>query len=443
MRQPVEIHIPGKVNMILRALQDAGHEAYVVGGCVRDALLEKEPNDWDVTTSALPQEVKAIFHHTVDTGLKHGTVTVLNQGEAIEVTTYRVDGDYEDGRHPKEVSFTRSLSEDLRRRDFTINAMAYNEQNGIVDLWHGQDDLENKVVRAVGDPFQRFSEDALRIMRAVRFSAQLGFEIDSDTFQAAKELAPNLRKISSERVRVELEKMLTSAHPDYLRTAYEMGITRVVLPEWDACMQTPQNNPHHMYSVGEHILHSMTYVRPDKVLRLTMMLHDIAKPIRRTTDEQGVDHFYGHEELGAAMADEILRRLKYDNVTRKQVVTLVKYHDISILEDPAVVRKRIAMIGEDLFPLLLEVKCADMTAQSDYFREEKMSQLASVKEIYGEILKRGECISLKDLDVNGADLIDAGVQKGTDIGRILNLMLADVLKNPSHNNKEYLIRRYC
>ncbi len=443
MEQPVVIQIPEKVNTVLRALHEAGCEAYIVGGCVRDALLQKEPNDWDVTTSALPSEVKTIFSHTIDTGIKHGTVTVMNQGEGIEVTTYRVDGIYEDGRHPKEVSFTRSLPEDLKRRDFTINAMAYNERDGIVDLWNGQEDLERGVIKAVGDPAQRFSEDALRIMRAVRFSAQLGFEIDPKTREAAKELAPTLQKISSERVRVELEKMLVSAHPDYLRTAYELGITEVVFPEWDACMFTPQNNPHHCYTVGEHILHSLTAVRADKVLRLAMMLHDIGKPVCRTTDDKGIDHFYGHDAVSAKMADEILKRLKYDNATRKKVVNLVKYHDLAIPGTPEGVRERIFRIGEEAFPLLLEVKEADRLAQSDYQRDEKMARLEEVRKIYGEVIERGDCISLKDLDVKGSDLLEAKVAKGTEIGRILDLMLKDVLKNPEHNNKAYLMSRFC
>ena len=241
----MNFQIPSKVETIINILETAGFEAYAVGGCVRDTLLGRTPNDWDITTSARPEQVKELFHRTVDTGLAHGTVTVLMDKEGFEVTTYRVDGEYEDGRHPKEVTFTASLEEDLKRRDFTINAMAYNHRKGLVDLFDGQKDLEGKVIRCVGDPLERFTEDALRIMRAVRFSAQLGFSLETDTRKALSVLAPNLKHVSAERIQVELVKLLVSPHPDYLRIAYEAGITKEFLPEFDLCMETPQNTPHH------------------------------------------------------------------------------------------------------------------------------------------------------------------------------------------------------
>ena len=273
------LEIPKNAETILHILEKAGYEAYVVGGCVRDSILGRSPDDWDITTSAKPEQVKALFHRTVDTGLQHGTVTVLMEKEGYEVTTYRVDGEYEDGRHPKEVTFTASLKEDLKRRDFTINAMAYNPSSGLVDLFGGLEDIERKIIRCVGDPLERFTEDALRIMRAVRFSAQLGFAIEEETRKALKVLAPNLKHVSAERIQVELVKLLMSPHPDYLRVAYEAGITAEFLPEFDACMTTSQNTPHHCYTVGEHILHSLCHVRADKVLRITMLLHDIGKSI--------------------------------------------------------------------------------------------------------------------------------------------------------------------
>lgn len=438
----LRIQIPEQVNRILEELQKAGYEAYAVGGCVRDALLGREPHDWDITTSALPHEVKKIFPRTIDTGLKHGTVTVLAAREPYEVTTFRVDGVYEDGRHPKEVTFTPSLEEDLKRRDFTINAMAYNGTCGLVDLFGGQKDLEDGVIRAVGDPMQRFSEDALRIMRAVRFSAQLGYKIDPETLRAASVLAPNLAKISWERIRDELEKTLLSDRPDLLRTAYEAGITKQFLPEFDRCMEMPQNNPHHCYTVGEHILKGLMLVRKDKVLRLTMLLHDMAKPLCLTTDEDGIDHFRGHAEEGGRLAGEILRRLKYDNATHRMVVTLVREHDNAIrLTEPAV-RKAIGKVGEDLFPLLLEVKQADLLAQSTYKREEKQEKLDELNRIYRRIIERGDCLSLKELAVNGRDLIDAGVKPGREVGSILAKMLEEVLDVPEHNTREYLLERF-
>ena len=438
----VKIVIPEQVNSILESLQKSGYEAYVVGGCVRDALLGREPNDWDITTSALPTEVKSVFPRTIDTGLQHGTVTVLCGGTGYEVTTFRVDGVYEDGRHPKEVTFTPSLREDLKRRDFTINAMAYNNESGLVDLFGGQQDLENGIVRAVGDPVQRFTEDALRIMRAIRFSAQLGYEIEPETLRAASALAPNLRRISSERIREELEKTLVSDRPELLRTAWAAGITKEFIPEFDRCMETDQINPHHCYTVGEHILKGVSLVRKDRILRITMFLHDIAKPICHTVDEEGIDHFRGHAEVGCSLAKTILQRLKYDNATIRKVTTLVKYHDMQIrLTEPAV-RKAIVMTGADLFPLLLEVKLADFMSQSTFQREEKQEKFDMLRAIYGRIVERGDCLSLRELAVNGSDLIKTGVKPGREVGNILARMFEEVLNVPEHNNKEYLLYRF-
>ena len=438
----VQIQIPEQVNYILSRLNEAGYEAFVVGGCVRDALLDREPHDWDITTSALPSQVKEIFGRTIDTGLKHGTVTVMKGGEGYEVTTYRVDGVYEDGRHPKEVTFTPNLREDLQRRDFTINAMAYGVKEGLVDLFGGRQDLENGVIRAVGDPMQRFSEDALRIMRAVRFSAQLGYEIEKETLSAASVLAPNLRKISSERIREELEKTLMSDRPDLLTTAWKAGITKEFLPEFDLCMETPQNNPHHCYTVGEHTLKGVSLIRKDKVLRLTMLLHDAGKPACRTTDEKEIDHFYGHQAKSREMANVILRRLKYDNDTIRKVTVLVGYHDLAVrLTEPAV-RKAVVKVGEDLFPLFLEVKQADLLAQSTYQRQEKQENLDKLGELYAGIIERGDCLNLKNLAVKGSDILACGVQPGRQVGEILSRMLDEVLDVPAHNDREYLLNRF-
>ena len=438
----LKIRIPEQVNTILDKLHQSGHEAYVVGGCVRDALLGREPNDWDITTSALPHMVKEIFPRTIDTRLKHGTVTVLIGRESFEVTTYRVDGVYEDGRHPKQVTFTPSLSEDLRRRDFTINAMAYDPGSGLVDLFGGQEDLTDGVIRAVGDPVQRFTEDALRILRAFRFAAQLGYSIDPETLRAASSLSRNLEKISSERIREELEKILLSDNPDILMKAYKAGITAVFLPEFDVCMETPQNNPHHCYDVGEHTIWSTALIRKDRILRLTMLLHDFGKPGTRTTDERGIDHFRGHPEESYRIAKTILRRLKYDNDTYRKVTTLVRYHDLRMrLTEPAV-RKAIVRVGEDLFPLYLEIQHADTMAQSLFQRDDKLAYTAELRRIYNRIMFRGDCLNLKDLAVNGSDIIAAGVRPGREVGSILAQMLEDVLNVPEHNDKGYLMGRY-
>ena len=435
----MKLTIPSNAEKILHILEENGYEAYVVGGCVRDSILGRTPDDWDITTSASPEQVKELFHRTVDTGLQHGTVTVLMDKEGYEVTTYRVDGDYEDGRHPKQVMFTSSLEEDLKRRDFTINAMAYHPVRGLVDLFHGMEDMQAKIIRCVGDPMERFHEDALRILRAVRFSAQLGFTIEKETKNGIRVLAPNLKCVSAERIQTELVKLLVSPHPDYLRVAYETGITKEFLPEFDRCMETEQNTPHHCYTVGEHILHSLMLVRPDKVLRLTMLLHDIAKPVMRKTDENGRDHFKMHAAEGEKMAKTILRRLKFDNATIRNTCRLIRYHDLRPAPAAEDVRRSVNLIGEDLFPLYLKVQKADLLAQSTYKREDKLARLSGVTETYQGILKRGECTSLKMLAVSGKDLINAGHPAGPELGDLLERLLDCVLKDPSLNTKEKLL----
>lgn len=435
----MKFELPQKVNNIIKTLQAAGFEAYAVGGCVRDMMLGREPDDWDITTSAMPEEVKGLFRRTVDTGIKHGTVTVMDGKEGFEVTTYRIDGKYEDGRHPNSVTFTRSLEEDLKRRDFTINAMAYNNSEGLVDLYDGEGDLQKKIIRAVGDANKRFEEDALRIMRAVRFSAQLGFSIEEQTLSAMKTLAPNLEKISAERIQVELCKLLVSLHPDYLRVAYEQGMTKVFLPEFDRCMETPQNNPHHCYSVGEHILHSLELVPNRKELRLAMLLHDIAKPLTKTTDESGIDHFHGHAGMGAEIVKEILHRLKFDNDTIHKVTIFVRYHDRLLGENAKQMRRSMNLIGEDYIPDLLLIKKADTLAQSDYQREIKLEILEKNKLLYDDIKNKEQCVSLKQLALTGKDLINDGMESGKGLGEILQFLLEKVIEEPTLNTKEQLL----
>ena len=443
IRADKTILLPKKVKYIIDIIQSAGFEAYAVGGCIRDSILEREPDDWDITTSAKPEEIKALFNRTVDTGLQHGTVTVMLEKEGFEVTTYRVDGQYEDGRHPKEVSFTASLTEDLKRRDFTINAMAYNEKDGLVDIFGGMEDLEKGVICCVGNPMERFGEDALRMMRAVRFSAQLGYTIEENTKRAIKELAPTLHLISAERILVELTKLLLSPNPDYLRIAYDIGITNVFFPEWSRAMETPQNHPHHCYSVGEHILHSLMEVPPDKILRFAMLFHDIAKPMTMEIDDKGVTHFYGHAKIGEEMSCTILKRFRMDNDTINKVSRLVLYHDYinSVTPNKKNVRRAVNKIGADLFPFLFQVSRADILAQSNYMRKEKLDNLKAWEDCYQEIVQAGECISLKDLAVNGKDLINAGLKPGKELGSILNGLLSEVLENPEKNTRDYLLSR--
>lgn len=438
----MNIQLPEKVSEIINCLRSHNFEAYAVGGCVRDSLLGRTPSDWDITTSATPEEVKSLFSHTVDTGIQHGTVTVMLGHEGFEVTTYRIDGEYEDARHPKEVAFTLSLREDLKRRDFTINAMAYNEESGLVDLFGGAQDLERGVIRCVGDPGERFREDALRMFRAVRFAAQLGFSVEKNTAGAISELAGSLARISAERIQTELVKLLVSPHPEEMRQIYELGISDVVLPEFSVMMETPQNNPHHMYSVGEHTIKALQLIPEDKVLRLTMLLHDVAKPPCRITDRKGIDHFPGHPKRGAQMAEKILKRLKFDNDTIRRVTALVLIHDNQPPANPVSIRKALVKDGLDQYPALFLVKRADIGAQSDHLRESKLKYVDAYEAVYNQIIENGDCLSLKELAVTGGDLISAGMKPGKELGDVLERMLQDVLENPEWNKKEILLNRF-
>lgn len=436
------IKLPEKVKYIIETITEAGFEAYAVGGCVRDSVLGREPDDWDITTSASPYQIKELFPRTVDTGIQHGTVTVMLDRDGYEVTTYRIDGVYEDGRHPREVTFTPDLKEDLRRRDFTMNAMAYNDKTGLIDIFDGIKDMERRIIRCVGDPEERFKEDALRMMRAVRFSAQLGYEIEAETETAITHLAENLKRISAERIQVELLKLLCSPYPGRIRSAYELGITKIILPEFDSCMETVQNNPHHCYTVGEHSIRAMEAVEPDKCLRLAMLFHDIGKPATKTTDRDGIDHFHGHPLVSEEMTRRILKRLKLDNQTISTVTRLVRYHDHYIGETSKAVRRSILEIGEELFPLLLQVKRADIEAQSEYLRKEKKEHLETVQRLYEDVLKKKQCVSLKELSVSGSDLIrENGMQPGKEVGEVLSCLLDLVIEDPALNQKEILLER--
>lgn len=431
----MKIELPRKVVLIIKNLQRHGYDAYAVGGCVRDSILNRKPEDWDITTSAKPEQVKRIFRRTVDTGIEHGTVTVLIGKDGFEVTTYRVDGLYEDGRHPKEVTFTSRLEEDLKRRDFTINAMAYNDDERLVDAFGGMRDLNYHLIRCVGDPKERFSEDALRILRAVRFSAQLAFPIEPETAEEIKSLAPNLEKISAERIQAELVKLLVSDHPERIQDACELGITKVVLPEWDDMVGVKQNTPHHKYDVAAHTVHALQNVKNDKVLRLTMLFHDMGKPVMKTTDENGRDHFKGHAIASEQIAKTVMKRLKFDNDTIRKVTKLVAYHDYRMEPTGANVRRAMHEIGVELFPYYLAVRLADTKAQSSYERRGKLENIIQIRELYRNALRNKECVTLKDLAVTGTDLINLGIAPGKKLGTLLNELLDMVIEDPAWNQK--------
>lgn len=453
----MKIEIPTGAAYILRQLNRHGYEAYIVGGCVRDSLLGKKPHDWDITTSAKPEEVKRIFARTIDTGIQHGTVTVLVNRDiltaedagnvshtdyAFEVTTYRVDGEYKDHRRPETVCFTASLEEDLKRRDFTINAMAYNPEQGVIDIFGGQEDLKQRIIRCVGCASERFDEDALRILRAVRFGAQLDFVIEDKTREAMRDQARFLKDISAERICTELTKMLVSDHPERLEEAYELGLTQVFLPEFDAMMQTPQNNPYHLYDVGHHTLKVMEAVPATTVLRYTALFHDIGKPQCKTTDDNGVDHFYGHPEASAKLAETIMRRLKMDNDTIEQVCRLVRNHDYGLSgKGPGIksFRKFIAQLGAEYFEDYLAIRKGDMAGQSDCNLEQRKYVIAHMQEMYAEIMEQKQCLKMSELAVGGKDLIELGVKPGPDMGRILKDLLNRVLDTPELNTREQLL----
>lgn len=435
----MRIEIPDNVAKIINILEAGGFEAYAVGGCVRDTILGREPEDWDITTSAKPEEIKALFRRTVDTGIQHGTVTVLLGGGSYEVTTYRIDGEYEDGRHPRQVEFTVSLLEDLKRRDFTINAMAYNPKHGLTDEFDGIGDLKRGVIKCVGEPEERFCEDALRMLRAVRFSGQLGFTIEENTLKAISKLSVNLKLISAERIRSELNKLIVSSHPEYLRIAYESGITAVIMPEFDRMMVTPQKNKYHNLNVGEHTLKMMSVISAAPVLRWTALFHDVGKPDTFSQDPDGTIHFHGHAAVGSKIAYDIMKRLKFDNDTLNKVVKLVRYHELRFEPAAASVRRRVSCVGGDLFEYLIEVFRADSLAKTDYAISKDKPVIAMVRTYYDEILSANQCTSLSSLEVKGRDLIEHGMNPGRDIGDALDKCLEWVIEHPEDNNKDKLL----
>ena len=460
----MKIDIPNNAKKIIDVLYEHGYEAYVVGGCVRDSLLGLEPKDWDITTSAAPSVVKSLFKKTIDTGIEHGTVTVMYGKEGYEVTTYRIDGEYKDSRRPDKVTFTSDLEEDLLRRDFTINAMAYNDRVGVVDKFDGIKDLDRHIIRCVGCPMERFKEDALRILRAVRFSAQLGFDIEDDTAKAITKLAPTLANISAERIKTEFDKTLMSKNPSMIKKAYELGITKVVLPEFDALVGVAQETHHHMYDVDEHTIVAMqamsNIIKDDKLKHLngdaytdkeklmlmwTMFLHDIAKPSCKYYDEKnGVHtaHFKKHEVVGVDMARKVFNRLKFDNFTSNLALKLIRHHDYRFTNTQVSMRRAMNKIGVDIFDYLFLVKRADTLAQHKDTIKEKLEDLEQSYKLYSDIMARRQCVCLKDLALSGSDLIELGVKPGREIGMYLEQLLNIVIEEPGLNNKDDLIQKF-
>ena len=430
------MRIPPEVSEILKTLETHGHAAHCVGGCVRDSLLGRTPEDWDVTTSALPEETMAFFSgRALPTGLRHGTVTVRTAGGNVEVTTFRTDGTYADNRHPDSVTFTRSLTEDLSRRDFTVNAMAVDLRGQLADPFGGQDDLSRGVLRCVGDPAQRFSEDALRILRCLRFSAVLGFSVQSETALALREHRSLLSGIAAERIQVELQKLLCGmAAAEVLREFPE--VIGTALPEILPMVGFDQCSRYHCYDVWEHTLHALSASPATPVLRWAVLLHDIGKPSCFTLDSRG-GHFYGHPAVSAELADGILRRLKFDTETRSAVVELVAWHDRDIPRSEKGVRRALMKLGEVQLRRLLDVKRADNLGQAPAFRG-RQTEIDRGETILDGLLADNACFSLKQLAVNGRDLLALGL-RGRAVGAVLNALLESVVDGQLPNEKAALL----
>lgn len=431
--------LPQEVHDILKSLNHQGYEAYIVGGCVRDCIIGRTPADWDITTAARPEQIKCIFEKTVDTGLKHGTVTIMVDAQGFEVTTFRIDGEYEDARHPSTVEFTTSIEADLSRRDFTMNSIAYHPDKGFTDPFGGIKDIGRRLICTVGKPDDRFREDALRMLRAVRFSAQLGFSVDDGILRSIAANRSLISSVSSERVRDELTRILVSGEPMKFGLLHETGLLKYVIPEFELCFGTPQNHPYHMYDVAVHSLHAVEAIENDRCLRWAMLLHDIGKSTTRTTDNKGVDHFYGHPVKSEAIAEVILKRLRFDNKSMDNILRLVRLHDREIIPVQKAVAKAVCAVGEDIFEDLLKVKKADKMAQNPKHREKGLNALAEIERIYMEMKESGRCFSLKDLAINGSDLIGKGLPQGSEIGRVLKHLLEKVIDDPCLNRKDRLL----
>lgn len=418
-----------------------GFDAYVVGGAVRDLVMGRTPHDFDIATNALPQEIKSTFPKTIDTGIKHGTVTVMDSDGCYEITTFRTDGEYNDSRHPENVEFIHDIKGDILRRDFTINALAYNEQSGIIDYVGGISDIKNKIIRCVGEPEKRFKEDALRMLRAIRFSIVLGFDIEEKTAAAIKKYAILIKKISAERIREEIEKILRSENPGGIIKLHELGLLNYIIPELDICFYVSQKNKYHLYNVGEHIIHAVAATPEDIIIRWAALLHDIGKPLCKSTDSNGIIHFYGHHHESVRLADDILHRLRLDNESRKNILMLIENHDIRIDANPVSVKRVMARLGEELFLKLLILQEADNYAKNPKFLHDKLARLNEVRVIYRKVLSERQPYLSSDLVINGRDLIKIGFRAGREIGDTLHTLLDEVLINPSLNNREYLMAR--
>lgn len=438
----MNITIPHYTRIAMEILNKNGFRAYAVGGCIRDSLLGKAPHDWDICTDCLPEKMKEIFSgfRTIDTGIRHGTVTVMIENELVEITTFRSDGEYENHRKPAQVEFVGNLEQDLMRRDFTVNAMCCDIDGKIYDYYGGREDLKNHMIRCVGEAEERFEEDALRILRGLRFASVLGFQIEADTRKAIFEKKRFLEHISAERIRDELTKLICGKSAERILNEYR-DIIGVIIPEIIPCFDFEQNNPHHCYTVWEHIAKSVSYVRPGVIIRTAMLLHDIGKPQAATRDENGISHFKKHQYISAEMARDILKRLKFDNRSIDYIHDLIWEHDNRIPPQISSVKRFVSKYDFQFVFDYLELRRGDTYAQSEYKRKEKLRELDEIASIAIELMEQDACLKISDLAVDGNDLIKLGLE-GKEIGewlqRLLELVIDDKLCNVKQNLLDYI-----
>lgn len=438
----MNIVLPKNVKTIIKILNTHNYEAFIVGGCVRDSAIGLTPHDWDICTNAKPEEIKKCFENfnTFDSGIKHGTISVVLDGEVFEVTTYRIDGTYSDNRRPDSVSFTSDITQDLARRDFTINAMVYNEQSGLIDPYGGRNDLSDKIIKCVGNPDFRFNEDALRIIRALRFASVYNFDIDDETAKSIHKNADLLNNIAVERISVELNKLLSGYGAEQILNNYR-DVIAVFIPEIMPMFDYNQHTKHHNRDLWHHTTYAVKSIDNTPLLRMSMLLHDIGKPKACKRDEDGTCHFKGHPKYSAEMAENILRRLKYSNDFIETCITIIKYHDVRFSGSKRQLRHVMSAIGDKNVELLLKIQRADIMAQSDYKHKEKLEKLNLACKTYKEILADKDCFTLKQLKINGNDIKNIGVSEGIKIGKILKILLGLVIEDKIENEKSALIKK--
>lgn len=434
------MQLPSGVVTALNILNENGYQAYVVGGCVRDDIMGIAPHDFDICTDCRPDSLEDIFsrYRVFKTGISHGTCTVIIDDLPIEITTFRSEADYSDHRRPDGVEFISSHREDMARRDFTMNSISYNPNVGYMDYFGGKEDISNKIIRCVGDPEKRFEEDALRIMRAIRFSSVLGFEIEENTKKALFNKKQLLDYVSAERKSDELNKLLLGKNVFHCLMEYR-DILAQIIPELIPCFDMEQKNKHHRYDVYEHIAHAVEHSPADKATRLCMLFHDIGKPPCMVEDKKGFRHFKGHQLKSAEIARNIMNRLRYDNKTKENVIAQIIEHDNRFECNAYEIKKFLSKYGYDFFNRHIIVRRADTLAQSEYQLEDKLDDLSEREELARKIVESGECYSLAQLAVNGRDLIDCGITDGKEIAATLSQLLDAVMKGECHNTKESLI----